>query len=508
MTPARKVLRSLIGLLVGLEAAAVSLVGCTIAVSGAPTAGNKLDAGAVDDAGPDLFAPQVRCDDDLATLYDNPGPLTVDRGSLLRCATDAPISRQALQDSRNADGYVGAPFTSGAKVFRVVFRTERGDDAKSAGYSSAVVYVPDTPRASALPVVVYAHGTVGQAPSCAPSKFAFDGASDFIAGVLPLVGAGYAVIAPDYAGYMNFDAPGNPLGGYAIAADEGKSVIDSVTAIRTMFPSVFTFDIMLVGHSQGGHAVLSALAMLNDYPIAGAVRGAVLYSPMWFNQATWGALLAVSAQYPIKDSPFTTLVSLWYHYTHSELLDGQGHGGDVFAADKRAGIRDLVNGICGGTPADTALADLGNEPADLFDPTFASDVEFVAAGGAQCKTPLCDKWMARYAADRPHLGKGASSIPILIEYGANDTTIPPDRATCGFDRLNADARAINAPKPTICVSNDTHSSVVRTQSSYANDWIAARTLSGPEPPACAADQSALVTSEGAPVACSATPPND
>src|SRR5438552_2629164 len=80
-------------------------------------------------------------------------------------------------------------------------------------YSSSPVLIPDTPRASLLPVVVASHGSRGQAGKCAPSKNDPAGSyvePDFVHQVYPLVGAGYAVIAPDLAGYANYGAANNP----------------------------------------------------------------------------------------------------------------------------------------------------------------------------------------------------------------------------------------------------------------------------------------------------------
>src|SRR5438132_342793 len=91
-----------------------------------------------------------------------------DGGGTADEGTDAAVG-PATQAS-GGEGYQGKPFTSGAHVYRILYRTERGDAANSAGYSSAIVYVPDTPRTGPAPVVVASHGSRGQAAKCAPSK--------------------------------------------------------------------------------------------------------------------------------------------------------------------------------------------------------------------------------------------------------------------------------------------------------------------------------------------------
>ena len=69
-----------------------------------------------------------------------------------------------------------------------------------------------------------------------------------------MVGAGFPIIVPDLAGYANFGAAGNPISGYAAAADVGKSTLDGARALAKMFPRAFSGKVALVGHSQGGTA--------------------------------------------------------------------------------------------------------------------------------------------------------------------------------------------------------------------------------------------------------------
>jgi pimeloyl-ACP methyl ester carboxylesterase len=311
--------------------------------------------------------------------------------------------------------------------------------------------------------------------------------------IFPLVGAGYPVVVPDYAGYANYGAPGNPPSGYAVAVDVGKSVLDGLRALRKMVPGIPSDKSIVVGHSQGGHSALSALAIAESYGVK--VDGVVAYSPLWFNQATWGALLAVSSSYPLASDPFPAGVGIWYHYSHGELLDGPGHGLDVFAADKRAGIKAFFDSSCGDT---APVAALGQYPTDLYDPAFVSSIKLAAAFGTACSTPLCEKWIARYAADRPHLVGAAKTTPTLVLYGTNDTTIPPDRAVCGFDRLAADGAAAK-----VCVvGGQTHSGIVAERSAYVNDWIANVAQGAPAPAPCAADEKSLGAT------CATPPSND
>jgi pimeloyl-ACP methyl ester carboxylesterase len=486
-----------LAVLVAAAAGAINLVGA--ACSSSSSATDTPDAGPpVAEAGLDA-ALAVGCTDAIDAIYGDPGALTAEAGTILKCAPDRVWTAAELDAYSRANKYpfTGKPYVSGAKVYRVTYRTERGTTTPSPGYTSALVFIPDLPSPGA-PAIVVAHGTAGQAPSCTPSKYEFKSTDNsFAAMIFPLVGVGYPVIVPDYAGYSNYGAAGNPPSGYAESPDVGKSVLDGLRALRKMVPGITSDKSIVIGHSQGGHSALSALAIAESYGVK--VDGVVTYSPLWFNQATWGALLALSASYPLDTNAFPAGVGIWYHYSHGELLDGPGHGVDVFAADKRAAIKSFFDTSCSTDPVKA----LGKFPADLYDPDFASSIKLSAATGSACSNPTCEKWMARYAADRPHLTGKAQSTPTLVLYGTADTTIPPDRAMCGFNRLASDGSAAK-----VCVvEGQTHSGIVGERSAYVNDWIASIAQGAAAPAPCALDEKAL-KADGAAVECATPPPND
>jgi pimeloyl-ACP methyl ester carboxylesterase len=393
-------------------------------------------------------------------------------------------------------------------MFRVTYRTERGDAARTASFSSALVFIPDTPRAAAVPAVVVAHGTAGQAPGCTPSKGTFASNEEPYAQLIfPLVGSGLVVIAPDYAGYANYgkQAPS----GYAAAEDVGKSVLDGARALRKLLPRALSDKTVLVGHSQGSHSALSALAMAESYMPEAPIAAVVAYTPLWFSQASWGAMLFLADRFPVTTSGFPLFVGLWYHYSHGELLDGPGRGGDVFAEGKREAVKKLFDTTCVGADYRKAFEEIGVANAlDLYDSTFIGAVRASAALGNDCgaEDALCKKWIARYAASRPHLKGAAAKVPILIPYGSSDDTIPPERMACGFERLKQ-----NGANYKVCYVNApaaNHNGVTGLKADYVNDWIASQTLGTTAPPACDKDESALVDDAGAPVKCATPPPND
>ncbi len=525
--------------LVVLSSAGVVLASTVVWVA-CSSSGNPTSPAPTPDSGPAAtdaapsgpFALAIPCTDSIASVYGDPGTLPPTNGAIIKCAKDADIAMSDLlsrvqkdlsQDDAPATngGYVGKPFTSGAHVYRILYRTERGDDAKSPGYSSATVYIPDTPRAAGkLPMIVGAHGTWGQAGNC-PVDEGHTGVQAFVIGdyenqAFPMVGLGYPIIMPDLAGYSNFGAAGNPPSGYAQYNDVGKSTLDGARALAQMFPDDFSGKVAILGHSQGGHSALSAVAIQPTYAPDVKIAAVATYSPLWLSQRSWGAILYTPGSYPMSTSPLANAVSIWYHYTHGELLDGPGHGLDVFAADKQDVIKKFVANDCeavgwDGLDAGTEFPDLqaaGSTLADFFDPAFAKSIKNASALGNACPTvdggvdPVCTKWIGRYLADRPHFT--AAVPPMLIEYGDSDDVIDPGRMACVTERLKQDKVAY-----TFCLNPGLgHASTLRHTASYVADWIGSKTLGEAAPAACAESDANLVDDAGVAIPCTAPPPND
>jgi pimeloyl-ACP methyl ester carboxylesterase len=447
----------------------------------------------------------VSCDDAPGSTYADPGSALAsasDRGSILRCAHDGVLAATDVDRLARTAGYLGATLVSGAEIVRVLYRTERGTEPPGPGFASAVVLLPDNPHSASLPVIVVAHGTVGEAPGCPPSRETPTQDATYLAELgYALVGAGYVVILPDFAGYAGFGATKNPPPGYHASADEAKSVLDAARALRALSPSTFTHGTILVGHSQGGHAVLSALAMHPSYGSGGDLLGVVAYAPSWFAMNSFAAMILTPASFPTSTEADAVAASVWYHYSHAELLDGPGSGPLLFAASKRDAIRTFFEGSC--DPA--ALATIGTTIGDLFDPTFATAVPLNAALGLDCLGGgQCQKWIDRYRADRPHITGDSLPVPVLVVHGDADDWIPPERAKCGFDRLASDGA--NA---TVCiVPGAKHDPVVGARAEFVNRWIAWRTLGGVDPGACGPGVEALHDAMGGAAACSVPPPNN
>jgi pimeloyl-ACP methyl ester carboxylesterase len=488
--------------LIGLAAFAV-VPGCSDdeTTTSTPTDTDAGGDGAV--AIRDLGAPNIPCNDSADSLYGDPGPLPEGRGTIVKCHEDPNLSQDSLQTRLNELGYKGKALSSGARVMRVTFTTERGDTANSRAVSSALVYVPTNPRANDLPLVVVARGSRGQGPECAASKrkpgLGVNDDLDRIA--YTVVGHGYAAIVPDLPGYANFGAVGNPPSAYNDARDVGKGTLDGSRALKQLYPKLADKTV-IVGLSQGGHSALAALSLADSYGVQGTMAGVAVYAPLWMSQRTWGALLSPSIAQQlnatIHDSAAPSAITIWYHYTKAELLDGPGEGAKLFKESARAAVKQFVEEQCW---ADSypQLEALGTYAYELFE-TPMLNVGAPAAGLGDCDSAdtLCQKWIARYKADRPPLTGRAASTPILLLYGGKDTSVPANRFRCALDRLVEDGTKLS-----VCFDPEGgHGALIDLKGDYVADWIAGITLGAALPPACAQGAEAVTET------CATPPPND
>jgi pimeloyl-ACP methyl ester carboxylesterase len=142
-------------------------------------------------------------------------------------------------------------FYSGATAYRVLYKSTGYDGNPTA--VSGLILVPDgMPPAEGRNVIAYTHGTVGVASNCAPSlvtnpeqqPLLFEGGAELLA-------AGYVVAASDYQG---LGTPGpHP---YLVGESEAMNELDIVRAARNLAEASAGDELVVWGHSQGGHASL------------------------------------------------------------------------------------------------------------------------------------------------------------------------------------------------------------------------------------------------------------
>src|SRR3984957_4711473 len=146
---------------------------------------------------------------------------------------------------------------AGALAYRVLYRST-GLNGEPIAVSGVIVIPPGPPPPGGRPIVAWAHPTSGVVPHCAPSLAIF--VFQQMAGSRPLVERGAIIAATDYPG---LGTPGpHP---YLVGVSEGRAVLDSVRAARTM-PGVGggrTFAVW--GHSQGAQAALFTGLLAAEY---------------------------------------------------------------------------------------------------------------------------------------------------------------------------------------------------------------------------------------------------
>lgn len=158
---------------------------------------------------------------------------------------------------------------AGINAWRVLYSTT-GVNGKVVA-TSATIFAPadkDTHD-----VIVWGHGTKGIADQCAPSRA--DDPTPNIAYFSQYISQGYAVVAPDYEG---LGTPGTHP--YLVGASEGYSVLDAARMAKKFSPVHPGKGTVLVGHSQGGQAVLFAGQFARSYAPDLTIDGVAALAPV------------------------------------------------------------------------------------------------------------------------------------------------------------------------------------------------------------------------------------
>lgn len=157
-----------------------------------------------------------------------------------------------------------------ATAWKVLYHSEsiEGDDIAVSG----VVVAPDGEAPDGgRPVVTWAHGTVGLADVCAPSK---EGSvTDTVPGLQQMLDAGYVAVATDYEG---LGTPG--VHPFLVGESEGRGVLDIARAAQDIPDAGASNAVAIWGMSQGGHAALFAAQIAPEYApdldVVGVAAGA------------------------------------------------------------------------------------------------------------------------------------------------------------------------------------------------------------------------------------------
>jgi pimeloyl-ACP methyl ester carboxylesterase len=258
----------------------------------------------------------------------------------------------------------------------------------------------------------------------------------------PFLTAGYVVAATDYEG---LGTPGpHP---YIVGLSEGRSVLDAARAARLLDGSGAGNQVALLGHSQGGRAVLWAAELAQSYARELDVIGVVAAAPA-------GDLAAISRWiYGPESTPIAWLnavsvLSAWhevYGLPLDELLRPEGR---LLAADLQATCPDesLV-------PREQPLA---------ADPSLAPG------------------WRDQLAVNSP--GATRASAPILVLQGTLDEQIPVESTRSSVRRLCESGDAVELR---ILPGADHAAAIDQGRLQEGAAWIADRLNGAPPANRCA-----------------------
>lgn len=278
---------------------------------------------------------------------------------------------------------VALPIKPPATIWRMLYhsRNRAGGDVAVSGFA----FVPKAKApADGRSVYAWAHGTEGLGDQCAPSK------PKNLRDSFPPYGGkvlleGGVVVATDYEGLGTPGIP--PFGGVS----EGQSVLDSVRAVKSL-PNVGAIsDVILAGHSQGGHAALFAGQLAATYAPELQIKGVVALAP--------GAEIATHVEYllhsPAIGSVLMNAISVNAAYPEVKL--------EAFL-----------------TPA--ALADIARVTSECVDATVQRWRGSEA--GAIFTSDLLKSSELKRIFDENSPGATDPAIPMLFLHGDSDAQVP------------------------------------------------------------------------------------
>jgi predicted esterase len=364
--------------------------------------------------------------------------------------------------------------TSGVSTYRIAFRTWRSTGA--AGASTARVYLPTTPRALPIPVLVAAHPTDGIADSTAPSMD--PSSNEDLA--LPWAGLGYAIIVPDYAGLGN-----EGVQGYLDNHDQAYSVLDGARALRNFISAgALSSQVAIIGYSQGGGAALSAQALASSYGAGGDVAAVAVMAPEWptrWNSFGFQSMLENPTELTIQTGISFNVVEVMRTYAYFSNYVGSVHADDAYPSGQRTSFDGAINSLSQ-VPLGGFLQANALHVGDFIDDAFRTSLLACIHNGAS--DPGCVAPGKGYFdfVTKDQVVPDASGAPVLFVQGLADYVMPaPSEGACNVAYL-----ASHGVTPQVCVDPAAqHETVVGRNMDFVIPWVQAR-LAGQDPPACTA----------------------
>lgn len=440
------------------------------------------DTGTPDTSGdfgsPDLPNPdgplRIPCDSSVEDVYAaaaTPGP----NGSVIDCAvSEEATAQQVMNRTSSIDG---VDIESGYTSYLVAYRTTRATG--DTGVGTMLLFLPDTDvqQVPSTDLVVANHGGVAVSDDCAPTKaaHALSGTNSI---VLPWVGRGYPVAAPDYAGLGTTGVMGavNTL-------DLGRASLDAAIAARNVLDDgELTDRVLSIGQGEGAHAAYAMQALAADYAPSVDLAGAIGYAT-GYPRESYAELLRAGGIFPLVDGigvlrALTALIA----YTDFYNLFGANRARDVFHPDLRDHVGDAVESQC---LVELALT-LATEEADyqppgviggLIDPTFRMEVVGCLNDNANVCTDDAQAFVDR--AEANIIGPDPDGGDLLFVTALGGERPDPQEQACLYEWFGD-----NGKTPDGCLwSGANNVNISRRAAAYAVQWGIA-TLDGDPAPAC------------------------
>lgn len=415
--------------------------------------------------GPAAVPTTVACPEFLAgdPWLDRLGAHTLaERGALLYCAHVAEYSREDVARSPFFPPTIG-PATNGLSLFIIQYVSEG-----QRGVARAVTALLSLPSGGLrnLAIVAVGHAFQGMGPWCGPTHAPI--VSDPLA--IPLVGRGYAVVAPDFAG-VGVD---NGMTSFLVGASEAAAMLDGVRALRKLRDPRFDAaqlgsDLFVVGHSQGGHAALFTHQFYGN-ELGVELRGSVALAPGLGSARDW----ARSLQDPLRPVRSMEIFGAMTLYARAGY-DGAPEPNTWLSARAQAELPAMLHDHCS-LDLFATIRSTFRTVGDLYQPSF---VEAAAGCSFAGPCPRFEPWASTLVAEEP--GRISSTVPSLVIEGLADVLVPPATVACVVDRM----RTRGTPVQACGYAGEGHATIVTSAAPAVMRWIAARRL-GATPDVCPA----------------------